>query len=258
MGKMRKAERALITDWCEESFQLQLTYLHRLQKMAFKDLKLLHRDTFKKLKPIFNPRIPPWMPRVVWVRRLFLYFAAKHYHFPHGHAEQRRFTRHAKDVLTHKFSGEMDSVDKQVKRELNKHSNFTIVRINAMPEESVDRYLIKLGYSWDKDVYLKDRRHLLWEYFNLPASETWSTRTNRDGKTRKLIKPRNIAMGPSGRILLKDLILENPEMDWHEFVDRYADCMPAVTHGSFRTCRWKLKQEGYHLPEHRRGRRKNG
>lgn len=237
-------------DWDEEAFQLQQVYLERIQTMKLADLKLLHKDTFDKLKPAFRPRIPPWAPRLIWERRLFLLFAAKNYHFPRKHIERRRFMKLVKNVLTHRFAGHLDSIDKQVMRALNTHSNFTRVRINAMTEVDVDRYLVKLGYDWDSEkVTLKQRRILLWEYFNLPASETWPRRLSRVGKMEPLQKPRNW----HGE-RLQDVILRNPTMGWIEFCDKFGDKMPSVTHGSFRGARYTLGRKGHKLPPLPKGR----
>ncbi len=237
-------------EWDEEKFQEQQAWLAHMKKMSVKDLKILHKDTFAKLQASFNPRIPPWMPRVVWERRLFLIYAARHYHYPKSHPETKRFLKHVKNVLTHKFYGDLDSIDKQVKRALNKHSNFTRERIEALGADTVDRYLMKLGYEWKpRSLSLKVRQRLLWEYFNLPASDTWRMRVNRDGKLRRLQKPRDYGSGK-----LRDAIIENPDMRWDDFVEKYGDTMPSVTHGSFRTTRYTLKKQGFKLPTQKRGR----
>ncbi len=231
--------------WDEEAFQLQQTFLQRLQKMPLKELKFLHRETFNKLKSKFNP---PWMPRVVWERRLFLLFASRNYH--QEGAEKKRFLSLSKDVLTSTFKGNyLESIDKQVQRTMNTHGNFTAEQIASMDLDTVERFLIKLGYEWEADsLRLRDLKQLLWEYFNLPASETWKTRTQRDGETRRLKKPHNFSMK------LRDVLLENREMGWIEFCDKFGERMPAVTHGSFRTSRYDLKKMGHDMPPLKQGR----
>ena len=46
---------------------------------------------------------------------------------------------------------------------------------------------------------------------------------------------------------LQDLILENPEMGWQEFQDRFGLEMPTVTSNSFFYTRGHLKKQGHEL-----------
>jgi len=239
--------------WDEESFALQQAYMNMLRKLKVKDLKHLHQKVFAKHKPAFSPRIPPWCPRTVFERRLFLLFAAKNYHLPKDLPESIAFIRKVKDVLTATFKGPLDTIDRQVRRDLNKHSNFSRERIGAMSREQVERYLTKLGYQYDKEkVSEEDCKELLWEYFNLPANKTWPKRINRNGETRALVKNRNFA-SPT----LRQIIIDNPTLNWTQFCRRFGDIRPSTTHDSFRMCKSELRRMGYDIPKLVSGRNKD-
>lgn len=234
------------------AIQLQHAYLRYLKGLSLKDVKRLHRQLFSKLEDTtLNPRIPPWVPRLVFERRLFLLFCLSNCHLKKGSTERKEFRKRTKAILRNNFRHADDSEDRKVKRALNQHSNFSRRRIKQMTRETVLKYLWKLGYEFnEKDLDTKDAKTLLWEYFNTPASETFPTRENRQGRIKALRKPRN------REHKLKDVILAHPEMGWLEFVDTYGDKMPGVTHGSFRVTRCRLRKEGHEIPLLPRGRKK--
>ena len=54
--------------------------------------------------------------------------------------------------------------------------------------------------------------------------------------------------GDGNQFSLRDLILENPGMDYARFRARYGHVMPTVTRGSFDSTRWSLRRAGHPLP----------
>ena len=63
-----------------------------------------------------------------------------------------------------------------------------------------------------------------------------------------LASRRKSAEPGKNRFYLRDLILENPGMNYATFQARYGRVMPKVTRGSFDTARYQLTSAGHRLP----------
>lgn len=222
----------------EAALRLQFKFLRKLKRMKELKLRRLHKETFKGTR--FYVAIPKWMHRNVIERRLFIYFAVKHYHYNKEHPIAKEFRRQAKHILSKEYVHGIDPMQ-QAKIALKEQQNFTETNIRAMPITEVDRYLTSLGLFVSGNETL--RRRVLWEWFNRPAKEL-VTHFNDKGQKVKARRTSSV----NNKYRLRDLILENPTLGFHDFIDAFGQEMPTVTRASFNNARCILRKAGYDIP----------
>jgi hypothetical protein len=236
-----------------ENLGKQEEYLAYLKALRLRDLRVLHRRVFKETK--WNHLVPRGLPTSIirsWLtRRLFLYFAVRHYHWPKGHEIRKRFVRRAKAVLGGRYFDSEQTVDQEVAREMLDHSAFTKKAIKKLPELEVDRYLAMAGIVLDKSVPLGKKRKCLWEYYHLPRHKL--PRVPRKEPDPDIpFKGRLMTPAPNGRTL-KDYILRYNSLNYDKFMKRFGKYFPSTTRASFTVYRAKLRAEGHQMPQFARG-----
>ena len=80
---------------------LQFRYLRKLRRMPLHKLKRIHKKTF--LTSAFAVKIPNWIHRTVYERRLFMLFCLKNYHFPKDHPITKEFRDRARYILSEEY-----------------------------------------------------------------------------------------------------------------------------------------------------------
>lgn len=223
----------------ENKYRLQQAYVNSLREMKIKELKGLHARTFEALPVQFSMKIPYWANRKLYERRLFLVFAAKNYHFPRGSKERAAFFQQVRSVLLSKFDTALTQDDKDVRKEIQKHTQFSRAKVKSMDIRTVNKYLAELGYVFTTDIPAADRRRVLWEYFNLPGYKL---------RVREVTQ-RIRRLNPQDSRRLKAIIKKYSTIDWHTFVEHFADELPLVDNSQFRAAKTALRRAGYKIPK---------
>lgn len=223
----------------KELLAQQFRFLHKIKRMKESKLRKLHDSTFIGTK--YSVKVPKWMHRVVVERRLFYYYCLRHYHYPQDHPIAVEFRKQARIVLSLDYLQGVNNVE-QAKQRVREMDFFTTTNIRAMPIVDVDRHLA--GLSLYVEGPEKVRRKVLWEWFNVPATDL-IRHLDSQGKE---VAPRRT--GPlNNKYKLRDLILKNPRIGWRDFLDAFGKQMPTVTLKSFHNCRWLLRKAGYDIPK---------
>ena len=221
----------------EEILAKQFRFLRYLKRLKPRKLRRYHRKIFPKVHPYWI-RIPRWIHRTVLERRLFYYFCLKNYHYPQDHYIYRQFKQNAKHVLSQTYIKDLDPTE-QAKQVTKEYMSFTPTRIKSMSIVEVDRYLASLSLFVEADE--DTRRKVLWEWFNKPGDELTAHFNRRGLMVRK--------KGPvNNKYRLRELILENPMLQYDGFVEAFGEQMPTVSRASFNNARSQLKKAGYELP----------
>tara|TARA_R110000751_G_scaffold300963_1_gene413053 strand:- start:35110 stop:35766 length:657 start_codon:yes stop_codon:yes gene_type:complete len=175
------------------------------------------------------------MHRSVIERRLFLFYAAKNYHYPKDHDVAKKFKRKARAALD---PSTLPSKELGNKSHVDKHrSYFSKVSIQTMPINEVDRYLAEQSiYVGAKEAL---RRRVLWEWFNKVGTD--------DKDTVLTVTPRNKGK-INNQFGLRDLILANPTICYSDFMVKFGHQMPTVSRTSFNNARCILRKAGYAMP----------
>ena len=217
----------------------QFNYLSMLKGLREGKLRKMHREVFRYTK--WWIKIPKWIHRSLFERRLFYWFCAKNYHYPKEHPFTREFRRKASHILSREYAKNTDP-EEDARQRLRDLANFSKANIKALEIAEVDRYLASLGLFIEADEPV--RRKVLWEWFNRPASELVKHQ-NRKGKFVRAIRRGTANNG----FYLRDLILQHPTIDFEEFRDRFGDKMPTVTRNSYNVARCLLRKAGYQIPK---------
>lgn len=228
-------------DW--ETLEDQQRYLAWLRRRTIRQLRAHHRTVFPKGSE-FYMKLPTWVPRYYYERRLIYFYIAKNYHLPNPW--KREFRKKALAVLTHRHEDETRAADMSIVRELSDFRKFTAQGIANLPEDRVDVYLTRLGYMVDLPLDYKKR--ILFEYYNLHRGDIVPRHSLTTGKPVRY----KIQLGT-----LRARILKHPDWGWPEFEAEYKSEMPGVTRKSFYDARKKLRAAGANIPILKAGRRRN-
>lgn len=226
----------------EELLAKQMRFLYHVKNLKLKKLRRLHRKVFPKDHPYWVP-LPKWLHRSSIERRLFYYFCLRNYHYPKDHPIYKQFKLNAKHVLSPKYFRGLDPTQ-QAKQRLSEHGMFTATRIKAMPIAEVDRYLASVSLFVEADE--TTRRKVLWEWFNKPSNEL----VQHFNKTGKRVRKRG---NLNNNYRLTELILENPTLQYDDFVEAFGEQMPTVSRASYNNTRCMLRKAGHDLPMFKRG-----
>jgi len=220
----------------EAAVEHQISYLRKLKSMKLSKLAKLHKETFENSK--FKVDIPKWMHRSILEKRLFYYYCVEHYHYPWDSEPARAFRKQAKYFLSKEYVQDVDP-QKIAKQRLKELRNFTVSNIKAMPIVEVDRHLAALALYIEAPE--KVRRKVLWEWFNQPASDLVQHFNDKG----KMVSASGIL---NNKFVLRRLILENPSLNYADFVAVFGNDMPTVTRASYNNARCLLKRAGYDIP----------
>lgn len=203
----------------------QFRFLKQIRKLSNRALRALHDETFKSTKY----RIPAkTISREECVRRLFFYTAAK------ACPEDSALLKRAKRILLAKPK---DNILKEEEKilQLKETGYLSAENIQKLPIQEVDGYLSVLGLYIEAEPEV--RRVILTKYFSEP---------NALRETHLNIRQRN-------RFVLRDLIIEHPNLSYLEFKSKFGNVMPTTTRESFNSARKKLRKAGYQLGNLRPG-----
>ena len=226
----------------EELLNKQVEFLRYLKRIKIRKLRSLHRKVFHKEHPYYV-KIPRWMHRSAIERRLFYYYCLTHYHYPKDHVIYKQFKQNAKHVLSKNYFRGLDPTE-QAKQVTKEQLAFTATRIKSMSIVEVDRYLASLSLFVEADE--NARRTVLWEWFNKPTSDVTGHFNSKGVKVRRRSTQNNI-------FRLRELIVENPTLQYDDFVEAFGEQMPTVSRASYNNARAVLRKAGYSLPKFKPG-----
>lgn len=245
-----------------EEYEQQQKYLNYLRGLGLVALKKLHRRKFHGTKywiKELNAHVPTRMRKNIWVRRLFLRFAAKHYHFPRGSEMRLKFLKHVRSVLQDDVLGVATKLDHEaeLRKEIHDHSNFTEEQIGKMTGAHVDKIMSWIGINILEGVSVKRRKQALWEYFNKPLADTIPERPSRRNAHTSRQRQGEIVMSkgrPKNKYCLREYIIEDSELNFDDFASKYKKEFPHLSRGSFNVTKCILRKDGYDIPLLRAGR----
>lgn len=223
----------------KEAFDKQNRYRRYLRKIPKRELREKHDKAFAGTK--YAVKFDDNYHRSIFERRLWLWFALRHYHFPKEHKAYQHFSERVdRELRPHHF----DRVRKEeeARRHLKELDRFSKAGIKAMSINEVDRYLTGLNIFLP-DATRAQRRKCLYEYFNEP-SKNLPKRFKDTGREVRVHRHGRI----NNKYVLFDIILKHPDMTYNDFKDKYGAVMPTVTRESFNNQRAKLRKAGYDLP----------
>lgn len=236
MAGLRRKSKAFDRD----KFIDQIRFMKKLRRMKYRELMNLHERKFRGTKFYVKPK--RWMSRRVIERRLWMLYTALNYHYPPGHDATKHFKKRAAAFLAPKNLGKVRREEESI-RKLKDLERFSKDSIKSMPINEVDRFLVALNILCLKESE-DTRRKVLWEMFNSPRKEVPKTH-NKEGKKVRATKRGRF----TNKYVLRDIIVNNPTMDYLEFRETYGNVMPTVTSGSFRWTRWLLRKHGFSIPK---------
>ena len=215
----------------------QFAYLKYLRRLSLRKLRKLHDKVFRGSRYMFS--LPGGIPRDFIERRIWTYFCCKNYHYEKGHPVRTEFFRRAKEILSNTKVSELPP--EEAKRErAREHSRFSWDKIQSMPRVELERSLAVAGIYVETTVAMK--RQLLYELYHKPKEEL-PEEVIRNNKTSAL----------NNKYVLRDIVIENPRMDYSSFRKTFGNVMPTVSRTSYNSTRTHLRKAGYKLPVLRPG-----
>lgn len=207
----------------EDILKQQLQYLATMRGLSDAKLRAAYRKVFEKT--IWYVEVNMDTPRDWIEARMFYAYCLAKPCYPKGSHELLTFKKRAREVLLEPPPEKRPWHDRY-KHDLKKRVLFTRHNIKRMPDNEVDAYLALIGITLDATP--KEKRRVLWEFYNLKAGEL---------PVKIGARPKRI-----NQLSLTDLIVRFPEMGWPEFQEAFKDVMPNTTKEQFYDARYRLKK----------------
>lgn len=262
MVTVRKRAKNVMDDIDLDAMNRQSAYYKKLKAMGVKKLRHLHMTTFKKTKWWCSP--PRGVARHLlkeWlIRRLWIYFAVKNYHFPKGSEFRSMFVKRAKVVLMNKLELSTSYSDQVMAKKLQDSSWIDKEGIDKLSDVEVDQLLSRHGVNFADDIPMEQRRFALWELYNKPGSKTLKTKpsaTDQKGEMQVAAKrpsARRSAKESTERGALKEYIIAHPGLTYADFMKKAGRKFPTTSSGSYNMTKSILRKEGWNIPLLGRGR----
>lgn len=210
----------------------QFSYLKKLRRLSITKLRKLHDETFGATR--FRMRLPRECPRDFIEKRIWTYFCVKNYHYPKDSEPRKQFIRKAREILSNTRIRSLSTEDDLRARRREFHK-FSWDSVKAMPEVEVDRWLAINGIY--VEIPTREKRQCLFELYHKPK-EDLPDEVVRNNRSTRL----------NNRYVLRDIIIENPQLSYDNFMEEYGDRMPTVSRASYNSTRCQLRKAGYKFP----------
>lgn len=237
-------------------FDVDIDALHRqhdfymkLKEMYPKKLKDLHEKTFKGTKwwhvpprGVETKLLKEWL-----IRRIWIFYAVKNYHFPKGSEFRTMFMRRAKKVLSNKLASSDALADQVLSDNLKDAGWISKEGIASLSNEEVDQLLTQYGVNFTDDIPSEQRRYALWELYTKPGSKTLKQKpasSDKRGEKQVAAKRPSKKGGPS----LRSAIIHFPYLSYKDFVKKLGKKFPTTSSSSFAMTKSVLRGEGYNIP----------
>jgi len=243
--RVRSVERDVDLDALDK----QRKFYTELKSMGVKKLRDLHKKTFAKTKWWHEP--PRGVDRKLlkeWlIRRIWMYFAVKNYHFPKGSDFRSNFVKRAKHVLADRLDLSDDDTDGILAKKIKQSDLLSHEGIATLSDEEVDKVLIQYGVNFTDDIPSEQRRFALWELYNKAGSKTLKTKPASDDKRgEKQVAARQAKA--KGKGMMRDFIIQHPHLSFSDFQKKAGKKFPTTTRSSYAMTKSVLRSEGWSIP----------
>lgn len=250
MVTVRQRAKNVLEEVDLDAMDRQSAYYKKLKAMYPKKLKALHEKTFKNTKWWHAP--PKGVARHLlkeWlIRRLWIYYAVKNYHFPKGSEIRAMFVKRAKAVLSNKLDQSTAYSDNVLSKKLQSPDWISKEGIDSLSDEEVDQLLTRYGVNFADDIPSEQRRYALWELYSKPGSKTLKTKPSAgDKRGEKQVAAKKASS--RSKVSLKEFVIEHPHLSFRDFQKKYGKKYPTVTSGYFAVTKSLLRKEGYVIPK---------